>query len=71
MEITDEDLNNNIYFLDNTDYEDENGDKHYHDSLKELDETKVELFIDKKKYKFQKYFNFYEAKEYEIFCSNC
>ena len=66
LEITEEDLNNNIYFLDNTDYEDENGSKHYHDSLKELDETKVELFIDKKKYKFQKYFNFHVAKEYEI-----
>ena len=66
LEINDEDLNSNIYFLDNTDYEDENGVKHYHDSLKELDEIKVELFIDKKKYKFQKYFNFHEAKEYEI-----
>ena len=66
LEINDEDLHSNIYFLDNTDYEDENGVKHYHDSLKELDETKVELFIDKKKYKFQKYFNFHDVKEYEI-----
>ena len=66
LEITDKDLNNDIYFLDNCDYEDENGVNHYHDSLKELNDTKVELFIDNKRLKFQKYFNFNEVKQYEI-----
>ena len=66
LKITDKDLNNDIYFLDNTNYEDEYGVNHYHDSLKELDEIKVDLFIDNKKYKFQKYYSFNEQKDYNI-----
>ena len=66
IEITEEDINKDIYFLDNTDYIDENGNKHFHNSLKELEDIKIELFIDNKKYEFKKFNNFFEAKEYKI-----
>ena len=66
LEITEGEINKDIYFLDNTEYEDENGIQHYHDSLKEFEETKVELFIDNRRYKFQKYYNFNESKDYHI-----
>jgi len=52
-------VNKNIYFLDNTDgsiYIDNESEEHHHDFLKELNESNVDLFINNKKYKFQKYF---------------
>ena len=66
LEITNEDLEKDIYFLDNSDYFDEKGNKHYHDSLKEFNDIKVELFIDNKKLNYKKYNKFFEAKKYEI-----
>ena len=57
VKINKDDINKDIYFLDNT-----NGDynyiKHYHDNLKELNESNTELYINDKKYKYKKYFNF-------------
>ena len=66
LEITNEDIEKEIYFLDNSDYFDEKGNKHYHDSLKEFNDIKVDLFIDNKKLSYKKYNKFYEAKKYEI-----
>ena len=50
-------VNGNIYFLDNIEYSYYKGNNkivHYHDNLKELN---AELYINDKKYKYQKYFN--------------
>ena len=56
IKINKDDINKDIYFLDNTDgtY---NDIKHYHDNLKELNESNTELYINNKKYKYKKYFN--------------
>ena len=51
ISITKEDINNKIYFLDN--YEDS---KHYHDNLTELNESNTEVFINKHKMEYKKYF---------------
>ena len=68
--IKEEDIKKNIYFLDNTSgsvymsaYEEEN---HYHDFLKELNETNMELYINKKRYKYQKFFIPEQLGIYEI-----
>ena len=46
-----------VYFLDNTDYKDEDTNiEHYHNNLKELNEFNTELYIDDVKCKYQKYF---------------
>ena len=53
------DVNKNIYFLDNTigsTYINDKTEEHHHDFLKELNESNVDLYINQKKYKFQKYF---------------
>ena len=50
-----------IYFLDNTSYIDENGFKHYHDGLKELNESNVQLYINDLEIKFTKHFIFSRA----------
>lgn len=50
------DVNNkNIYFLDNVGIF-KDGEYHYHEHLKELDETNTELFINDTPYKYKKYF---------------
>ena len=54
-----EDINKDIYFLDNTDGDYKiNGKQieHHHDNLPELNESNVELFINYRKYKYTKYF---------------
>ena len=59
LKIEVKDINKNIYFLDNTDgsiYINDKTEDHHHDFLKELNESNVDLYINKKKYKFQKYF---------------
>ena len=66
------DINNKIYFLDNTDdkyntdveIKDANKknkfdinyikEEHHHDLLKELNDSNVELYINNKKYKYEK-----------------
>ena len=50
-----------IYFLDNTNYTDDNGIKHYHDGLKELNESNVQLYINDLETKFQKHYIFSRA----------
>ena len=66
IEIKEEDINKEIYFLDNADYVEENGDRHFHDSLKEFNESNVKLYINNKKYRYQKSFRFLEKGEYKI-----
>ena len=50
------DVNQNMYFLDNYVYRDENNIIHYHDNLKEINELNTKLYINKKQYDFKKYF---------------
>ena len=50
-----------IYFLDNTSYTDENGANHYHDGLKELNESNVQLYINDLETKFKKHYIFSRA----------
>ena len=66
IEIKDEDLNKDIYFLNNTNYEDENRNKNNHDSLQEFNESNVKLYINHKKYRYQKFFRFATKGEYKI-----
>ena len=44
-----------LYFLDNTDYIDEDNIKHFHDSLKELNKSNVDLYINDMKTDFKKH----------------
>jgi hypothetical protein len=60
LKIDNEDVNKDVYFLDNTKdkyYLDSN---HYvfrcHDNLKELNESNVELYINDIQFKYKKYF---------------
>ena len=71
LNIRKEDVNTKIYFLDNTDeevYLAKKGqrEEHHHDFLKELNESNVELYINNKKYNYQKYFIPEKQGIYEI-----
>ena len=81
VKIEKDDINEKIYFLDNTDgniyvrlevnEESEKGlneikEFHQHDFLKELNESNTELYINNKKYKFEKYFIPEKEGEYNI-----
>ena len=66
LEINENDLNKKIYFLDNTDFEDENGIKHFHDNLKELSGLNTELYINNQKLKFEKFFIFKNIGKYNV-----
>ena len=57
LKIEKEDINKNIYFLDNSTN---------HNNLKELKESNVDLFINNIKCKFKKYFNFEKEGIYYI-----
>ena len=60
-------VNQKIFFLDNIDYIDSKTNiRHYHDNLKELNETNTKLFINKKECKYTKYFIPYREGIYEI-----
>ena len=52
--VKSEDENKNIYFLNNNKY----------GELKELNENNIQMYIDNKKYKFQKYFKFRKGEHY-------
>jgi DNA repair exonuclease SbcCD ATPase subunit len=56
LNIKYENINKEVYFLDNTDGEvfinSRDKEEHHHDFLKELNESNVELYIDNKKYKY-------------------
>ncbi len=66
VKIDKEEINKEIYFLDNIDYIDDNKIKHYHDNLKELNKLNVDLYINEKKYEYEKYFIPKEEGEYKI-----
>ena len=55
VKINKDDINKDIYFLDNT-HDTYNDIEHYHDNLKELNESNTELYINDIKYKYKKYF---------------
>ena len=78
IKIDKKDINNKIYFLDNTnDYKDENGIKLYHENLKELNKLNVELYINNIKKDYKKYFipkeeGIYTIKlKFKIFIKDC
>ena len=65
------DVNKDIFFLDNSHGKiytvgKKDGEEHHHDFLKELNESNVELYINNKKYKYQKYFKPEKEGDYEI-----
>ena len=55
-----------IYFLDNYEYKDNKGISHFHDNLKELNKINTELYINKIKYDYEKYFVPKNIGEYNI-----
>ena len=81
VKIDKNDINKKIYFLDNTDGNiiaraelneklpfglDFIEEEHHHDFLKELNESNTELYINNKKYKYEKYFIPEKEGEYNI-----
>ena len=67
LKIRKEDINKEIYFLDNTDYRDsKTKKKHYHDNLKELNEKNTKLFVNDKECKYSKFIIPSIEGEYEI-----
>ena len=66
LKINQNDVEKDIYFLDNSDFKDEKGIKHYHDNLKELNESNTELYINNKKVEYKKYFKPENEGIYEI-----
>ena len=66
VKIEQKHLFKDIYFLDNTDYIDLNGEEHLHDNLKELNNTNVDLYINNIKHDFKKYFTPDIEGEYSI-----
>ena len=78
LQVRDIDVNKKIYFLDNTDYFDEETNKRvFHDNLKELNENNVKIYIDEIPYSFCKYFipkkkGIYTIKiEFNILMKDC
>ena len=67
LKIKKEEINKEIYYLDNTDYIEHNTNiKHYHDNLKELNASNTILYINNKQYKFKKSFIPKKEGEYKI-----
>jgi surface protein len=66
LKIGKDDLNKEIYFLDNTNIYDENLVKHFHDYLKELKESNVEMSINDVQQPYQKFSTFTEEGTYTI-----
>ena len=66
IKIEKEDINKEVYFLDNTHIFDENLVKHYHDYLGELNDSNVDLYINDEKHKYQKFYVFDKAGTYNI-----
>ena len=59
-------LNQEIYFLDNYEYDDSEGMKHLHDNLKELNEKNTKLYINNIATKYKKCFKPDKLGEYNI-----
>ena len=66
LKIKIDDCFKDVYFLDNTDYIDAKGKRHFHDNLEELNEENTELYINEKRYKFSKFFRPEESGVYSI-----
>jgi len=67
LKVEKEDINKNIYFLDNVEYTQYKSNiKHFHDNLKELNEFNVNLYINNNRIKFQKYFVPQKEGKYSI-----
>ena len=66
IKIDKEDINKEIYFLDNYEFEDNQGKQHFHDNLKELKDINTELYINNKKYEYSKCFIPEKEGEYKI-----
>ena len=62
LKIEENDVDKNIYFLDNCNNVEIDNNKHFHDNLKELNKFNVKLFIkedtekEEKECEYQKYF---------------
>ena len=67
LKINKEDINKKIYFLDNTNYtENDTKKRHFHDNLNVLNSNNVKLFINNKKQKFKKFIIPKKEGEYTI-----
>ena len=66
VKIGKKDINKEIYFLDNYEFEDNQGKQHFHDNLKELKDINTELYINNKKYEYSKCFIPEKEGEYKI-----
>jgi len=66
LKIEKEDINKDIYFLDNTDGNYRDIGEPHHDNLKEVNELNTEIFINNKKYKYSKSFKPEREGLYEI-----
>ena len=77
LNIENEDINKEIYFLDNYEYIDKEGIKHYHDNLNELNQSNAELYINNNKYEYKKYYKpnksgkFHIRLKFNIILTNC
>ena len=67
INIKKDEINRKIYFLDNYYYNENNEFNNNHDNLKELNEFNTELYINNKKYVYQKFLN---RKQKEIIILN-
>ena len=65
LNIEENDVNKNIYFLDNYEYE-KDRKRHYHDNLKELNQLNTELSINNEIATYNKYFIPEKKGEYNI-----
>ena len=66
LKIKQKHISKDIYFLDNIDYIDLNGEEHLHDNLKVLNTGNVDLYINGIKCEFKKYFIPETEGEYSI-----
>ena len=63
--------------MDNYEYIDKEGIKHYHDNLNELNQSNAELYINNNKYEYKKYFKpnksgkFHIRLKFNIILTNC
>ena len=71
VHIKKNEINKEIYFLDNYYYDDDGNKKYTHDHLNELDEHNTKLFINGKLEKYKKYFKPEKAIEYNIELTLC
>ena len=66
IDINNYNNNEKIYFLDNYEYKYKEGIYHLHDNLKQLNYSNTELYINKKQYKYKRYFRPEKNGEYHI-----